>query len=197
MVLHQAFRRDNRPGADYFPTDRPITEALLPFLGEGLEGMTCLEPAAGGGHMVDVLEDTFSSVTGSDINDPEGRGWGNQDFLTLPVPEVKYDWLITNPPFKLAERFINRAGLFAFNYAFLGKIQLLEGQSRYNSIFKDNPPSVVAVFVKRVNFYINRLPTSNDVGSPMCYAWFIWKQGNNDCRVAWIAPEGNGQPCLL
>ena len=196
MALHAAFRRDNRPGPDYFPTAPPITEAVLPFLGGGLAAMTCLEPAAGGGHMVDVLARHFRRVVGSDILDPAGRGWGGQDFLHARPPKKKYDWLVTNPPFRLAERFILRAGMFAHNYAFLGKLSLLEGQSRYRNIFRRNPPSVVAVFVKRQNFYIDRLPTDEDVGSPICYAWFVWRRDDKGCRIEWIYDSGPEPECL-
>ena len=111
-------RRDaDKHGLDYYPTPPWATEALLahPAIHLGtqpLEKQSCLEPAAGGGHMVDVLEQHFGKVYAADIADPEGRGWGDNDFLDYQ-PAIKtlgdmapihndgylkhrYNWAITN-----------------------------------------------------------------------------------------------------
>ena len=62
---------------DYFPTPPWATLALMEKLAipKG-SPLTCCEPAAGGGHMSDVLADFFAVVDSSDIVDHEGRGWG-------------------------------------------------------------------------------------------------------------------------
>ena len=188
MPLPSAYRRDSsKDEPDYFPTAAPITEALMPYLGD-VSNKTCLEPAAGGGHMVDVLEKYFKHVVAADLHDPEGRGWGGCDFLMEDPPALydRFDWLITNPPFKLARQFMKRAPEFAHNYAFLGRLQLLESASRYQDVWSVNPPSIVAVFVSRINFAKNRLPTPDDGGSPVCYAWFIWHKRNHDAEIRWI-----------
>ena len=192
-----ARRRVNYHGYDYYPTPPYATEALIGVLKKAygidrglLSSMSCLEPAAGGGHMVDVLAQYFGSVDGTDIIDPESRGWGGVDFLTCvaPDPERRHDWLITNPPFKLADQFIQRAPQFARNYAMLARLSLLEGIGRYQKIWSKRPPSTVAIFVKRLMMVEGRLPRKGE-SSAVCYAWFVWSQSQSGDAIMFIAPH--------
>ena len=134
--------------------------------------------------MADILAQYALLVTCHDIADPENRGWGGCDFRTLPEPRVKYDWLITNPPFKLAELFIRRAPAFAKRYAILARLSLLESKGRYERIWKQTPPSEVMVFVNRVSFRRGRLAARTE-GSATCFAWFVWN-GEPGTSVKWI-----------
>ena len=191
--------RNIAPGADYYPTPRWATEALLDIIGSSDLG-TCLEPAAGGGHMVDVLAERFRETHASDLCDPEGRGWGGRDFLSAEPPAEKYDWLITNPPFTLVERFVSRAPLFAERFAFLARLSLLEGKGRLRTLWSRMPPTQVAVFSKRVVMVKGRLPPPQVAGA-IAYAWFIWGDGWREGgapRLAWIGGDvaGEGSPAL-
>ena len=183
-----ARRTASLAGLDYYPTPEWATEALFQFIDTDRRIDTCLEPAAGGGHMVDVLADHFWQVRASDIADPEQRGWGGQDFLLEPAPPCKFDWLITNPPFKLAEKFILRAPKFAFRFAFLARLSLLEGQGRFRNLWQVMPPTQVAVFTRRVTMVEGRLADPS-VSSATCYAWFIWGNGwqlGHPPELTWI-----------
>ena len=197
-----ARRRKPDTGVDYYPTPPAATHALLSIIKgfyphpDALSGLSCLEPAAGGGHMSDVLQEAFGKVEASDIADPEGRGWGGQDFLQSSPPERKYDWLITNPPFRLAEQFILRASDFARNWAFLCRLSLLEGIGRYTHIWQTMPPSLVAVFVKRLAMVEGRLPNKQDPAA-VCYAWFVWKENDRSGRVTWIHSTDRGAYTLF
>ena len=187
-------KRDvSRASADYYPTPPWATRALLRRINAGEEDV-CLEPAAGGGHMADILGERFGEVVASDLYDPEGRGWGGVDFLTAPPPARPYDWLITNPPFTLAADFIERAPLFARRYAFLARLQLLEGKDRYRRVWSLNPPSRIAVFTTRVAMVEGRLAPPG-VSSPTCFAWFIW-DGSAGPLMEWIAPDGEPPPVV-
>lgn len=95
---------------DDFPTPPWATRALCEFLlseSWDLAEMSCREPAANRGHMVHPLREYFSSVDASDVHD-YGAGFAVRDYL-YPGPLQMVDFTVTNPPFRLAEQFIERA----------------------------------------------------------------------------------------
>lgn len=170
---------------DYYATPFNATEALLNALnesGETLSSDTILEPSAGEGHIVKVLKDFYpyneivandiayrSSRLGIDVN-------GGIDFLNYE-PHRKYDTIITNPPFALAQEFIEKAlTLTNRRVIMFAKIQLLEGDKR-RKMFDNSPLKYVYVFSKRVNPLRNGEATDEN-GKPwastMCFAWFVW-----------------------
>ena len=174
-----------RDGLDYYPTPRWATEALLSQLGD-VSDMSCLEPAAGGGHMADVLAEHFAAVDAFDIADPEGRGWGGHDFLTDPVGNM-YDWAITNPPYRWANEFVLRMLDVASNVAVLCRLQWLESKTRYDLLWSQQPPSEVIVFTRRMKIVKGRLCNSEDRGNPFAYAWYLWLDGHDgDTRLRWF-----------
>ena len=69
--------------------------------------MSCLEPACGAGHMSKTLEEYFGEVTSYDAF---SYGFSSvRDFLADPHEPRSFDWVITNPPFRLAEDFVLRS----------------------------------------------------------------------------------------
>ena len=71
---------------DYYPTPPFVTHALITFLsdcGHDLKHLHVDEPAAGGGHMVDVLAQSFGIVSASDLAD-RGRGFPTFDYVLEP-----------------------------------------------------------------------------------------------------------------
>ena len=170
---------------DYYATPFNATEALLNALnesGDTLSGDLILEPSAGEGHIVKVLKDFYpyneivandiayrSSRLGIDVN-------GGINFLNYE-PHRKYDTIITNPPFALAQEFIEKAlTLTNRRVIMFAKIQLLEGDKR-RKMFDNSPLKYVYVFSKRVNPLRNGEATDEN-GKPwastMCFAWFVW-----------------------
>ena len=123
-----------------------------------------------------------SNIIGYDLID---RGYNNtivDNFLEHDFKDQKFDNIITNPPYKLAQEFlekemkiINKNGKIAM---FL-KIQFLEGSKR-KEMFKNFPPKYIYVFSKRQNPWRNGSPV-DEKGKPwsstMCFAWFVWKEG--------------------
>ena len=103
---------DYDKGLDYFPTPPNVTQALLRRLAHDafaswcpLDQQTFKEPAAGGGHMVDVLEKNLEKLIASDIKD-YGKGYAVADYLNGEPHRDSVDWVVTNPPFKHAVKFI-------------------------------------------------------------------------------------------
>jgi hypothetical protein len=101
--------------------------------------MSCLEPACGVGHMAKVLKESFGEVYCSDAYD---YGFGEvRDFLTFPYEINAVDWIITHPPFRLAENFVLRALQIAKRgVAILARTVFLESVGRYDRIFRHHPP---------------------------------------------------------
>ena len=164
---------------DFYPTPAFATESLLEK--EQFSG-TILEPACGDGAISKILESNGFSVSSSDLID-HGYGQTGQDFLNFIGP--KYDNIITNPPYCLAEKFLDVA-LETANHkvALLLKLAFLEGIKR-QKMFLNTPLARIHVFSKRLSFYRNGNKTKNS--GMMAFAWFVWeKKYNGSVLVNWI-----------
>lgn len=185
-------RSEPHDSLDDFPTPPWATRALCEWLRANWcpepsdwPAFTCREPAANRGHMVAPLREYFGAVEASDVHD-YGVGFGVADYLFgLDPPEI--DWTITNPPFRLAEQFIQRAGRTSkHGFAMIVRAAFLEGQGRFERLFSVNPPSHVLQFTERVVMHKGRLAPEGSTAT--AYAWLVWINGEEDTRLEWIAP---------
>lgn len=176
-----------------FPTPPWATRALCEWLRQNWcddpddwKDMTCREPAANRGHMVKPLSEYFGEVIASDVHD-YGAGFEVQDYL-FPGFLASTDWTITNPPFKLAEQFIERAlGLSRHGVAMIVRSAFLEGIGRYERLFSINPPSRVLQFTERVVMHKGRLAPEGSTATAYC--WLVWLIDDDDeTRLGWIPP---------
>lgn len=186
-----AQRHENALSLDDFPTPAWATRALLE-IGEikcEWQSMSCLEPACGRGTMSKPLSEYFGSVISSDIHD---YGFGDKlDFLSHDTPYGRdsFDWVITNPPFKNAQSFIERANQISrVGTAVLCRTVFIESIGRYNSLFSVFPPTFVAQFAERVPMVRGRLDEKATTATG--YAWLIWdKRVEVDgTRLIWVPP---------
>lgn len=180
-------RREAKDSLDDFPTPPWATRALCSWLrtqGYEIEGMTCREPAANRGHMVRPLLEYFYQVEAADAYD-YGAGFPVRDYLFGPLPEP-VDWTITNPPFRLAEQFIERALATSGCVAMIVRAAFLEGQGRYERLFAKTPPSHVLQFTERVVMHKGRLAPEGSTAT--AYAWLVWVDRAADTKLRWIAP---------
>ena len=110
------------------------------------------------------------------------------DFLKCNTPVFDMD-IITNPPYKYALEFVEKAiDLIQNNHkvAMFLKLTFLEGQKR-RKFFNKYPPKKVLVFSKRMNVARNGEQAFFNKSSAACYAWFIWEKGFTDKPVIeWI-----------
>lgn len=185
-VMAQRF--EPKDSADNFPTPPWATRALLEHVigTHGLDSLTCLEPACGQGHMAKPLREYFGSVQSSDAYH---YGYGPvRDFLKYPFEAASHDWVITNPPFRLAEEFVDRALVVArHGIAILARTVFLESVGRFESIFSVRPPTVFAQFTERVPMVKGRLDPRASTATG--YAWFVWVKGSSNLpRLTWIPP---------
>jgi hypothetical protein len=110
---------------------------------------SCLEPACGAGHMAKVLKEYFGQVRASDAFQ-YGYG-GVRDYLEVPYEANAVDWVITNPPFRLAEDFVHRSLIVArHGVAILARTVFIESVGRYRNSFEKNPPTKFAQYTERV-----------------------------------------------
>ena len=173
---------------DYYATQPSSVEDLL--LKENVHGRV-LEPCVGGGHIADVLKTVADRVDCTDLIDRGYDGTVVLDFLEQNVSPI-YDWVVTNPPYKLAQDFIEqslRATKDGGHVAMFLKIQFLEGNKR-KLFFEDTPPKTVYVFSKRQNPLRNGEPL-DEKGKPwsttMCFSWFVWEKGySGKTTIEWI-----------
>jgi hypothetical protein len=194
-VMQQA--KDRKDTVGDFPTPpwatRAMVEHVLKPRYTGLSEMSVWEPSCNRGFMSRPLQECFLSVHSSDISD---YGWDGQtmvfDFLRdlrfggSPSPEV--DWIISNPPFGLAREFIVKARQRArVGCAMLVRSAFLESSGRYNSLFKDTPPSIIAQYVERVPMVRGRYDPKASTAT--AYLWLIWeRRGRRDPHFVWIPP---------
>lgn len=174
---------------DDFPTPPWATRGLLEHVIDkhAVTGRSCLEPACGVGHMAKVLDEYFGDVQCSDVHD---YGFGRVlDYLSpQSYEDASVDWVITNPPFRLAEAFVLRSLAVARRgVAILARTVFLESNGRYRDIFASRPPTIFAQFVERVPMVKGRLDPLATTATG--YAWFVWEKGNETFpRLAWVPP---------
>lgn len=211
-VMHQ--RVEPHDSLDDFPTPPWAGRALCEHLRDTDAGLLCggyWEPACNRGALAHGLRDHFTSFYHTDIRD---YGWSGQsnavDFLWPgSEPHGQVSWIITNPPFRLAEDFIERAlDVATVGCAMLLRTGFLHGGARYERLFKDRPPSRVLHFAERVVMLKGRLVRSGEtdwIGTRTAretkpdaplkkastatdYSWFIWMHDVDPMPPAWVPP---------
>lgn len=175
---------------DDFPTPPWATRAFLAhfFEAKDLSSDSVWEPACGRGHMAQVLSEFFATVRASDIHD---YGYGEvQDYLTGPAGVRSVDWVVTNPPFRLAEDFLERSRHVARKgVALLTRTVFIESVGRFERIFRDQPPTSVLQYVERVPMVKGRVDRRASTATG--YAWLVWKfdQLAERTQLDWIPPS--------
>lgn len=191
--------RDLDHTLDFYPTPawatRALCEYVLPEIACGdsprapLRDFTVWEPACGQGHMARPLAEYFGQVHASDLHD---YGFGQVHDFTRPLSpsgfEGRSDWIITNPPFKHGQAFVDRAlDECGAGCAMLLRTVFLEGVERYSGLFSKRPPAIVAPFCERVPMVKGRVDAK--ASSATSYTWFVWARPRSMVsRVLWIPP---------
>lgn len=178
---------------DFYATNPADTSAFLDLIDSeyDLNGKYILEPSAGQGHILHVLQDRYptSKSFGRDLVD---RGSDDIesgiDFLKDDAPE-KFDFVITNPPFNIAREFIDKSlekGDVVFIFA---KLQFLEGKAR-KEWFPTVPLKYVYVYSYRANPWRNgesRDENGKKWSSTMAFAWYVFdKSYVGEPIIRWI-----------
>lgn len=159
-----------RPG-DCYDTPPQAVRALLAV--EKLP-YRIWEPACGTGNIVTVLRRAGHAVVATDLNQ---RGCPDSlprvDFLLPLAYFPPCDAIVTNPPFALAQRFIERALERTSLVIMLLRLAFLESERRSNILDGGQ--------LRSVHVFKNRLPMMHRAGwtgpkatSAIAFAWFVW-----------------------
>lgn len=214
-----AQRKEAHDSLDDFPTPPWATRALIEHVlmvpgasRRALCRSTAWDPACNRGFMARPLREYYAAVKASDIHD---YGYaGHQKTVDFLWPGSSndvggdIDWVITNPPFRLAEQFIERAfDLNLDGFALLMRTSFLESEGRHSSIFSRFAPDVVAQFSERVVMHKGKIVDPNVAvlvldkasgemvlrkpSTATSYMWFVWlngRQRNTRSTLVWIPP---------
>ena len=163
--------RDHR--GDFYDTPVEAVHALLKV--ERLPHKIW-EPAAGVGNIVGILRAAGHDVVATDLNN---RGCPDCiDRIDFLLPTSCYcDAIITNPPFALAEQFVEVALERASLVIMLLRLAFYES-SRRKRILED-------CGLARIHAFSHRLPLMHRAGwqgkkanSGIAFAWYVWVRGH-------------------
>lgn len=178
---------------DFYATNPKDVKDFLNAYGE-IKG-SVLEPCIGAGHLAKTVYENNPDVTISsyDIVDRKsGFSTTIQDFLKADI-KADFDYVITNPPYSLAEEFIRKSLTCVKENGkvimFL-KLQFLEGVGR-KDLFDNFPPKEIYVCRKRANplragSEIDPSTGKKWASSTICFAWFVWEKGfKGEPKIRW------------
>lgn len=160
---------ENRRELDFYPTPPETTKALMNFL--NLPACTIWEPACGNGSMSEVIKQFGHKVISTDIKTDYGD---TADFLTT---NINADAIITNPPFNIADKFIEKAVKEAPIVAMLLKSQYWHAKKRIN-LFQKHKPSYILALTWRPDFLFQERINGEKGSATMDCIWTIWKSGD-------------------
>lgn len=146
------------------------------------------ECAAGECHLAKILESRGILKRKSDVVDRVGGGMEILNFLSNENKKKWYGDIVTNPPYKYALEFVEKALSLiekGRKVAMFLRIQFLEGQRR-RKLFDKEPPKTVYVPSKRLSCAKNGDFKKYGNGA-VCYAWFVWEKGfDGKTVIEWI-----------
>lgn len=190
-AITASLKKHKRKAADFYPTPFDVTEALMRFL--AFEDKQYIwEPACGDGAISRVLKAHGHEVYSTDLRKDSGYGQeGGLDFLAfdpapetgIPISAVYNDWIITNPPFKVADGFIKKALSITPNVALLLKATYWHAKRR-EPLFREHPPAWVLPLTWRPAF----LEAERGKSPLMEVSWFVWNTENLDSGTTLYKP---------
>ena len=168
-----------RKASDFYETPYSMAQQLL-LTGIVPRESLILEPAAGNGATVKVLDAHGYQVTSYDLSD-------GIDFLD---EQRQFDVVLTNPPYSHASAFITKAKAVARQkVVLLLRLSYLHGIRRYRSIWTDTsfPLASVNIFT-RYPMLGDPLRCDGKYRTGMIvYAWYVWDRDHTgEPIVRWI-----------
>jgi hypothetical protein len=164
-----------RQDADNYATPAWVTRALIPHIPARIK--TIWEPAAGEGAMATALrERPKTAVIATDIRPGNGMPTSNipvnflESGMTAPA-------IITNPPFYLAQEFIERAlELTAGDDGFVAMLLRSDfdhAKSR-RFLFDDDWFAKRLVLTRRIVWFVDPLTGKPKASPSVNHSWFLW-----------------------
>jgi hypothetical protein len=175
-------------GDDLYETPTVVTEALLRV--EDLPHRIW-EPAAGRGAIVNVLRGRGHDVVATDLVDYGIPGQeARRDFL-LERAQDGVGAIVTNPPYKLADQFVEHALKLCPRVIMLLRLAFLESVRR-TPILDSGHLARVHVFKRRAPMMHREGWTGPKITSALAFAWFVWDRSHSGPttlhRLDWKQP---------
>jgi len=191
---------------DDFPTPPWATRAAIELLEPlwdrwspvPLRALDAREPCANRGYMVRPLRERFAKVIASDVHD-YGAGFPLGDYL-FPGEMEPANIVCMNPPFNMGPEFILKSfetpGWLAT--AAIVRTSFLEGKTRYERLFSQRPPTLIAQHVERVIMHKGTVRDPDKLywdgaqwkkpSTATSYCWLFWLDEVPPQPFAWIPP---------
>lgn len=166
-----------RQEADNYATPAWVTRALIPHIPERIK--TIWEPAAGEGAMTNVLRERPKAVVkATDIRPGNGMPTAPESIDFLAAHLCRCEAVVTNPPFYLAQEFIEQALELTFResgfVAMLLRSDFDHAKSRRH-LFDDNPAwAKRLVLTRRIVWFVDPLTGKPKASPSVNHAWFMW-----------------------
>ena len=172
LYMGKNYSRNNASGkrkvSDLYETHYSLTREFLDKT-EWDTSLTVSDPCAGNGAIVMILEEYgFRKIISHDVLTDK------VDFLHNSTP---VDYIITNPPYSLANEFILHAKeVVRDRFAFLLPLTYLQGSYRYKNVWMDKEFPLDSIYVFN-RFPMLGVPLREDGLMPtgmQAMAWFLW-----------------------
>lgn len=172
-----------RQTEDFYATDPIALEKLLKY---ETFNHDVWENACGSGSLSNVLEAHGYDVKNSDIvKRADLSNFEIIDFLDWNGVNTRD--IITNPPYMKVNEFLRHAldvSAEGTKICMILRLTFLEGQKRFEQIFKTDPPKKIYVFSKRILMAKDGVVPK---GSAVAYAWYIWEKGwKGNPTIFWL-----------
>lgn len=167
-----------RKERDLYETPEWVTRVLLPHIRKNVRHVW--EPAAASGKMSDALALGGFDVFATDIAD-------GVDFLLADHAAPEIQAIITNPPYELAQQFINHALTLTYPHGFVAMLLRTDfdhAKSRQHLFANHMAFAKKIVLTKRIKWF------EDSKGQPSFnHAWFIWDHQNQERPVLAYGPK--------
>ena len=170
---------------DFYATNPKAIESVLDIFNQIEVSNKVWECSCGQGHISKVLKENGYDVLSTDLID---RGYADYEVDFLETTDKFNGDIVTNPPFKLAEEFVEHGFELIENgnkIALFLKVQFLESKKR-KALFEKYP-------LKHLLVYSERQQCSKDAdferyhATTQCYCWFVFEKGyDGKPEIEWI-----------
>src|SRR5262245_17649021 len=179
-------------GHDLYETPDVAVEALLRV--ERLPHRIW-EPAAGRGAIVRVLRRAGHAVIASDVVDYGFPLDFVRDFLTETRMPAGTECILTNPPYRIVEPFVERALNLCPHVVLLLRLAFMESERR-RGILEGRGLARIHVFRKRLPMMHRDGWQGRKANSGMAFAWYIFARNHTGPTVIDRISWENDTPCL-
>lgn len=179
------YSTNERQNEDFYATE-PVAGELLLQIEDIDKNKPIWECASGENHLANVFKSNDYNVRTSDLI----KRTETTEVLDFLNQNEKWNGtIITNPPYKLAQQFIEKALETVTDgnkvIMFL-KVQFLEGKAR-KKLFQEYPPKIIYVSSSRLNCAMNGDFKTYKKKSAIAFAWYVWEKGyKGETIIKWF-----------